>query len=478
MTRHDDASSVFRLPDLGEGLTSAEIVEWLVTEGDTVDVDQDVVVVETAKAAVEVPCPFAGTVAARHGEPGDSLAVGDALITIEPAAVGTPQQGSTTDGAEQYRTEERAGARVPAPTAVGARLGTDGSAEEAGEGSGAVLIGYGTGRGGSRRRRRPEAGTRERATRSGVNGHGPEGSSRGSDGDRPPEQRQAVRVISPLVRRMALESGLDLATIRGTGPGGVIRRADVEAVLTARAEPTVPPPAAAAPPMEQRIPLTGVRGAIAAKLATSRREIPDATTWVDADATAVVELRDTLRRVRPEDGIGLLALLARVIVTGLRRYPELNASVDTAAGEIVQHGSVHLSVATQSPRGLVVPVVHDADRMSTAELAAALREVTTAAKEGSLPPSRMTGGTFTLNNYGVYGVDGSTPILNHPEAGMLGVGRIAQKPWAHQGQLALRQVTQLSLTFDHRVCDGGTAGGFLRFVADCVEQPAVLLAEL
>jgi pyruvate dehydrogenase E2 component (dihydrolipoamide acetyltransferase) len=217
---------------------------------------------------------------------------------------------------------------------------------------------------------------------------------------------------------------------------------------------------------------------MAERLSTSRREIPDATTWVDVDATELLALRDTLHAARPDDGIGLLALLARITVAGLRRHPELNSSVDTDAQEIVQHGAVHLGFAAQSPRGLVVPVVRDAGSMTTVELAIALRELTDAAREGTLTPAQLTGGTFTLNNYGVFGVDGSTPIINHPEAAMLGVGRIIDRPWAHEGQIALRKITQLSFTFDHRVCDGGTAGGFLRFVADCVEQPAVLLGSI
>ncbi len=171
----------------------------------------------------------------------------------------------------------------------------------------------------------------------------------------------------------------------------------------------------------------------------------------------------------------MLALLAAVCVTGLRRFPELNAYVDTERQEIVQLPHVHLGFAAQTDRGLVVPVVRDAHAMTLAELAAALRERTEAAREGRLSPSDLTGGTFTLNNYGVFGVDGSTPIINHPEAAMLGVGRITDKPWAHKGKVKLRKVTQLSFTFDHRVCDGGVAGGFLRFVADCVERPEVLV---
>jgi pyruvate dehydrogenase E2 component (dihydrolipoamide acetyltransferase) len=229
---------------------------------------------------------------------------------------------------------------------------------------------------------------------------------------------------------------------------------------------------------ERRVPIQGAHRLMVDRLTTSRREIPDATTWVDVDATGLLRTKDALKAACPDAGIGVLPLMARIVVAGLQRFPALNSSVDLTAGEIVQHGAVNLGFAAQSPRGLVVPVVHGASGLTLTELAATLRELTAKAREGTLTPAEMTGGTFTLNNYGVYGVDGSTPIVNHPEAGMLGVGRIVDKPWVHKGRLRVRKVAQLGFTFDHRVCDGGTAGGFLRFVADCVEQPAVLLGDL
>lgn len=234
----------------------------------------------------------------------------------------------------------------------------------------------------------------------------------------------------------------------------------------------------AARPMPERIPLRGIRRAVADKLTRSRSEIPDATTWVDADATALVEAKDALRRTRPELGVGLLALLARVCVAALREFPELNSSVDADRQEIVRYGHVNLGFAAQTDRGLVVPVVRDAHLMTTAQIAAELARLTGLARSGGLPPEALTGGTFTLNNYGVFGVDGSTPIINHPEAALLGVGRVIDRPWVVDGAVVPRKMTQLSLTFDHRVCDGGAAGGFLRFVADCVENPAVLLTNL
>ncbi|MEU4746043.1 dihydrolipoamide acetyltransferase family protein, partial [Actinosynnema sp. NPDC023658] len=210
--------------------------------------------------------------------------------------------------------------------------------------------------------------------------------------------------------------------------------------------------------------------AVAEKLATSRREIPEATVWVDVDATDFLAARAAM------PSVSLLALLARFTVLGLRKFPELNSRVE--GDEVVVLDQVHLGFAAQTERGLVVPVVRDAQSLTTTGLASAIAARTASAREGKLAPADMTGGTFTVNNYGVFGVDGSAAIINHPEAAILGIGRIIDRPWAVAGQLAVRKVAQLTLAFDHRVCDGGTAGGFLRFVADCVESPVTALADL
>ena len=460
----------FKLPDLGEGLTEASIVTWLVQVGDVVAVDQPVVEVETAKAMVEVPCPYGGVVTARFGEEGTELPVGAPLLTV---AVGTPSQG------------------------------------DADEGSGNVLVGYGTAAAPARRRRvrpqddipatppgRPDASTQEVREE-----HAP---------TRP--RTGPVPVISPLVRKLAREHGVDLRELPGSGPDGLIMRADVESALrgtvqrqgadvshgagASRAEaeaeaaaaaveteavaPTAVAPAPTAGDATAggiRVPLRGIRGAVADKLTRSRREIPDATCWVDADATELMHARVAMNAAGGQK-ISVLALLARICTAALARFPELNSRVDLAAREVVQLDEVHLGFAAQTERGLVVPVVRDAHVRDAESLSAEFARLTESARAGRLTPGELTGGTFTLNNYGVFGVDGSTPIINHPEAAMLGVGRIVPKPWVHQGELAVRQVVQLSLTFDHRVCDGGTAGGFLRYVADCVEQPAVLLRTL
>ncbi|MFF5766343.1 dihydrolipoamide acetyltransferase family protein [Streptomyces tanashiensis] len=465
----------FKLPDLGEGLTEAEIVRWLVAVGDVVAIDQPVVEVETAKAMVEVPCPYGGVVTARYGEEGTELPVGAPLLTVAVGGTGAPEE----------LAEAAPGA---APTVAGA----DADAAVSSEYSGNVLVGYGTAGPAARRRRvrhanpaaaQAPAGTGAPAAvqapapaRASVAAPAPAAApapvpaSAGHTGPLP--------VISPLVRKLARDRGLDLREVRGSGPEGLILRADVELALAAlerpAAAPAPVPAAAVAAPAGERVPLRGVRGAVADKLSRSRTEIPDATCWVDADATELMAAR-TAMNAAGGPKISLLALLARICVHALARFPELNSTVDTTAREIVRLPSVHLGFAAQTPRGLVVPVVKDAGSRTAESLTAEFARLTEAARQGAITPADLTGGTFTLNNYGVFGVDGSTPIINHPEAAMLGVGRIIPKPWVHQGELAVRQVVQLSLTFDHRVCDGGTAGGFLRYVADCVEQPAVLL---
>ncbi|MFF5925516.1 dihydrolipoamide acetyltransferase family protein [Streptomyces hydrogenans] len=449
----------FKLPDLGEGLTEAEIVRWLVAVGDVVAIDQPVVEVETAKAMVEVPCPYGGVVTARFGEEGTELPVGAPLLTV---AVGASAAAGT--------------AAASAPETAGAASGSASSADSAvsSEYSGNVLVGYGTAGPAARRRRiRPQAPAVVNPTPNATAGPTP---TARATAVAVPAPEGPVPVISPLVRKLARDRGLDLREVRGSGPEGLILRADVERALTARETPAAPAPPAAASVAAagERIPLRGLRGAVADKLSRSRTEIPDATCWVDADATELMAARAAMNAAGGPK-ISLLALLARICAHALARFPELNATVDTATREIVRLPSVHLGFAAQTPRGLVVPVVRDAGARTAESLTEEFARLTESARQGTLTPADLTGGTFTLNNYGVFGVDGSTPIINHPEAAMLGVGRIIPKPWVHQGELAVRQVVQLSFTFDHRVCDGGTAGGFLRYVADCVEQPAVLL---
>ncbi|MGW4443640.1 dihydrolipoamide acetyltransferase family protein [Streptomyces sp. NPDC004682] len=493
----------FKLPDLGEGLTEAEIVRWLVDVGDVVAVDQPVVEVETAKAMVEVPCPYGGVVTARYGEEGTELPVGAPLITV---AVGSDEPGAEsaepTDAAGEesgnvlvgYGTRASSGRRRRVRTGIGVGIGAGPGDVPAADGSPETRPGSKSRTDVSHTDVSRTDGSRHDVSRppafpAASRTSAPPAPDRTPDrADAPPVHPDGpVAVISPLVRRIARDNGVDLRTLHGSGPDGLILRADVEDVLRSRTaapdrpaaarDTTTAPVTPSAPPGGLRIPLKGVRGAVADKLARSRREIPDATCWVDADATELMRARAAMNAVGAPK-ISLLALLARICTGALARHPELNSYVDTEAREIVQLDQVHLGFAAQTPRGLVVPVVRDAHARDAEGLTGEFARLTELAREGTLTPADLTGGTFTLNNYGVFGVDGSTPIVNHPEAAMLGVGRIVPKPWVHEGELAVRQVVQLSLTFDHRVCDGGTAGGFLRYVADCVEQPAVLLRTL
>ncbi|OZF33595.1 dihydrolipoamide acetyltransferase family protein [Rhodococcus sp. 14-2483-1-2] len=421
---------VFLLPDLGEGLTEAEIVQWKVKPGDTVTIDQVVVEVETAKASVEVPCPFEGVVGELHAAEGTSLAVGAPLISITGGAV-----ADTPATHERYREEERAG-------------------------SGNVLIGYGTGHGPAGRRKRSAA--------------APQWSEKAPQGapNRTTAQHISTpKVLSPIVRSMALRGGLDLGSIDAEGSHGVITRADVERALAGSA-------VASSPEGMTRIPITGIRKTIADKLSRSRAEIPEATVWVDVDATALLQARRDLDASIDGVKVTLLAVLAKLTMIALAKFPELNSTVDTAADEILRYENVGLGIAAQTSRGLMVPVVPQADKADLKELAERLAELTELARTGSLPAARLSGGTFTLNNYGVFGVDGSAAIINHPEAAILGIGRIIDRPWVVDGALAVRKVAQLSLAFDHRVCDGGVAGGFLRTVADFVENPVVALGSV
>lgn len=404
-----ETETAFALPDLGEGLTEATIVEWLVGVGDAIRVDQPVVEVETAKARVEVPAPVAGVVAVLHAEPGQTIPVGAALLTV------TQRQGAL---------DEPGVSSAPADE------------------SGRVLVGYGTSTQARRHRR-----ARPTAT-------APTNQTMAPPGDNRP-------VISPLVRRLARERGIDVAHVSGSGPHGTVLRRDVEAALSGSG---------------RRVPLTGARKFAAELYTRSRREIPEATVWVDVDATGMLDARAALRTARPNEPMSLLALLARFAVLGLRRFPELNARIEDDA--LVLLDEVHLGFAAQTDQGLIVPVVKSAHTMSTRELARAIGAHAADARTGTIAPGTLSGGTFTVNNYGVFGVDGSAAIINHPQVAILGMGRIIDRPWAVDGKLTVRKVTQLTLAFDHRACDGAVAGGFLRFVADCVESPITALGEL
>jgi pyruvate dehydrogenase E2 component (dihydrolipoamide acetyltransferase) len=284
-----------------------------------------------------------------------------------------------------------------------------------------------------------------------------------------------VRVISPLVRKIAHDHDIDLRGIEPTGFRGIVTKSDVERAIAAAQVSAAPAPTSAAG--ERRIPLNGFRKAVSTALSRSRSEIPEATVWVDVDATALWELRESARTAT-EPGPGLLAYIARFVVAGLKAYPVLNARLDTERDEIVEYDAINLGLAVQGERGLVVPAVIGADSMTTAALDEAIRDLTARARVGKATAEELAAGTFTLNNYGGFRVDGSAAIINHPQVAILGFGRIIDRPWVVEGQIVPRKITQMSFVFDHRVCDGGTAAGFMRSVADAIETPASAIARL
>lgn len=458
---------VFLLPDLGEGLVEVELVTWLVAVGDKVEVDQPIAEVETAKSVVEVPSPFEGTVTTLHGAQGDVLEVGKPLITIAaPESEGEPE---AEPGQGEPEGAPEAGSEAAAPELLSES--TPAQTQQAKpEGSGNVLIGYGTSDVLGVGRRRPSLAA---------------------------TSRSAPLVISPVVRKLANDNGIALADIHGSGEDGLIVRADVVAAIGSPAPGGSPPQRGVRAPHEvreiaaevpgvvhqrtglsvtARVPLSGMKKAAAASLVRSRREIPEATVWVDVDATALLELRAGLGESAP----GVLAFVSRFVAAGLANFPELNMSLENHDGvdELVTFAGINLGFAVQTQRGLMVPVLRNSQGRTARELDAAIAELAAQARAGRAGPTELSGGTFTINNYGVLGVDGSAVIINHPEAAMLGLGRIIDKPWVVDGELRVRKMTELTLAFDHRVCDGAVAAGFLRFVADAMENPAGVLADL
>ncbi|MBD1593444.1 2-oxo acid dehydrogenase subunit E2 [Arthrobacter sp. S1_S22] len=505
---------VFLLPDLGEGLTEAELVSWHVAVGDEISVDQPIAEVETAKSTVEVPSPYAGIVAELHGQPGETLDVGKPLISVTSVSVGGPAADAAAPAEpETEPSETELGQPLDEPAGTPAQAEAETYREEEKAGSGNVLIGYGTpgGHGVARRTRARKASSAGAVSTLPLeDGAADGGAAESADLDlsllrtRVPGKLGAV--ISPLVRRMAREHGVDLGELPGSGEGGLIMRRDVEAAISTPAveeravaeprpiaepapvaEPAEPRPSEAQGvdartglPISARTPVKGVRKVVATTMARSRSEIPEATVWVDVDATGLMELRGELKSGGAQVP-GLLAFIARFVTAGLKKYPELNTRIETAddgSQEIVSFDGINLGIAAQTDRGLVVPSVRAAEKLTARELDAEIRRLTDVARQGKATPTELGSGTFTLNNYGVFGVDGSAAIINHPEVAILGVGRIIDKPWVVNGDLAVRKVTELTLTFDHRVCDGGTAAGFLRFVADAIENPKSLLMDI
>jgi 2-oxoisovalerate dehydrogenase E2 component (dihydrolipoyl transacylase) len=461
----------FAMPDVGEGLTEAEVLEWRVAVGDTLTVNQVIAEIETAKAAVELPSPFAGRVQALLVEPGVTVRVGTPIITVDtqpgagelPAAVHAVQSAS-------------AGASTPANgTAVadggaGAKIG-----EVSADGRIATLVGYVSA--GASSVRRPRRGAEGAPVSVPVS---PPVSA--------PEVAATRQVRAPLatppVRKLAKELGIDLAAVTATRPDGVISRVDVENASAADhlGDHAAPPGGAVAQydprARELRVPIRGVRKATAAAMVASAFTAPHVTEFLTIDVTPMMELRDRMRR-RPEFAdvkLTPLAFVARAVCLAVRRTPELNAVFDEPAGEIVVKQYVHIGIAAATPRGLVVPVIRDADALDLAGVAHALTELAATARAGRTSLAAMTGGTFSITNVGVFGVDTGTPIINPGESAILALGSIKDAPWVLDGELAVRKVCQLALSFDHRVVDGQQGSQFLSDVGALLADPGLALA--
>jgi pyruvate dehydrogenase E2 component (dihydrolipoamide acetyltransferase) len=443
----------FRLPDLGEGLTDAELVQWLVAEGDAVALNQTIAEVETAKAVVELPSPFAGAVHRLHASAGDTVEVGAPLVSFalegedEPGGIPAPMP-------DPAAVEQATPAVVQAPPAASDVFPAD-EPEDTGVRQ-ATLVGYGAvGRSGSRPHRR---------ARRAVAPAPPASAPARREGER--ERPRS----SPPVRRLAKTLGVDLdALVVGDRP---ITRADVEAAARPSSVQE-PRQATSGEDRVTRIPIRGIRKHTAAAMVRSAFTAPHAATFVTIDVTETLRLLDELSHDRSLDGhrIGILAVTAKAVCLALGRTPVLGSRWDEEAGEIAQPSYVNLGIAVASDRGLVVPNVRDAETLSLVDLADAIGELVSTARAGSLSPAQLTGGTFTITNVGVFGVDGGVPILNPGEAGILAVGAVRRQPWEHEGGIALRDVVTLSLSFDHRLADGAEAARFLMDVAGVLRAP-------
>jgi pyruvate dehydrogenase E2 component (dihydrolipoamide acetyltransferase) len=494
----------FKLPDVGEGLTEGEILQWLVAVGDTVTVNQPLCEVETAKAAVELPSPYAGTVVELLFEAGTMVDVGTPIITIDtgggpaPAAAAAP--ATAAPATEAPATEAPADGEPAAGLIGGAAPG----------GRTAVLVGYGPRTTEARRRPRHSAeppaaippapgpgGGRPpllttapdmttKPVRHGGLEVGRQAEAHALAGDAAPSagvehgHRRPRPLAKPPVRKYAKDLGVDLTTVTGTGNGGVITRSDVDAAVSGArlvtTETAVPVPALVGG--EQRIPIKGVRKHTAAAMVASAFTAPHVTEFLTVDVTRMMKLRTRLA-ARPELAdvkVSPLLFVAKALLLAVKRHPMVNSSWDEAAQEIVVKDYVNLGIAAATPRGLVVPNIKGADRLSLAELAGALAELTATAREGRTAPADMSGGTITITNVGVFGVDTGTPILNPGESAILAFGAVREMPWVHKGKVVPRQVTQLALSFDHRIIDGELGSRFLADIGALLHDPGAALA--
>ncbi|MFF4800098.1 dihydrolipoamide acetyltransferase family protein [Streptomyces sp. NPDC001351] len=467
MTTMTEASvREFKMPDVGEGLTEAEILKWYVQPGDQVTDGQVVCEVETAKAAVELPIPYDGVVRDLHFPEGSTVDVGTPIIAVDVSG----------------------GATVPAPAQAAAPAAPVEEKKPEGSGRQPVLVGYGVAASSTKRRPRkgpelvvPEAST---AVQKELNGHGPVAATAAAG-----TAERARPLAKPPVRKLAKDLGVDLATVVPSGPDGIITREDVHAAVAPPAAEPVTAPAVSAPPApvpaydtarETRVPVKGVRKATAAAMVGSAFTAPHVTEFVTVDVTRTMKLVEELKRAPEEFGLqGLrvnpLLLIAKALLVAIKRHPEINASWDEANQEIVLKHYVNLGIAAATPRGLIVPNIKDAHDKTLPQLAEALGELVSTAREGKTSPAAMQGGTVTITNVGVFGVDTGTPILNPGESAILAIGAIKLQPWVHKGKVKPRQVTTLALSFDHRLVDGELGSKVLADVAAILEQPKKLI---
>jgi pyruvate dehydrogenase E2 component (dihydrolipoamide acetyltransferase) len=441
----------FRLPDVGEGLTEGEILQWLVKVGDTVVVNQPLVEVETAKAAVELPSPYAGLVTELMVEAGTTVAVGTPIITIDTEPGTAPVVPPAPDPATVAGARELAATEfVPTPKPQRE----------------AVLVGYGVMSGSvARRPRRTAATAPDQSTAPTAD----------------PAGRTQVRAKPP-VRKLAKDLGVDLTSVVPSGPDGTVTRDDVERqAARVRVGPDdssaglVLSSGGTAVLGDRREQVRGVRKYMAEAMVRSAFTIPHVTEWTEVDVTRSVKLVHRLRETPGfhEARVGPLLLVARAVLLMAKVVPEVNAVWDEDSGDIVYKDHVNLGFAADTPRGLIVPNIKAADRLSLPELAVALKELVGTARSGRTSPADMAGGTFTITNVGVFGIDGGTPIINPGESAILAVGAFRERPWVHKGKVRPRWVVQLALSFDHRFIDGATGARFLGGVASVLSDPAM-----
>jgi 2-oxoisovalerate dehydrogenase E2 component (dihydrolipoyl transacylase) len=470
----------FKLPDLGEGLTEGEILKWLVQPGDEVRLNQPIVEVETAKAAVEIPSPYAGLVTALHHAEGETVDVGSPIITfdIDPggAANGVGGGGVAAPGQTKVAAAADMVPQIPHEPGLVGGPAPKAATEEKIE----VLVGSGPKSGNlTRRARKPAAPSTDAPP---APARPPARVSAAAVGARAAEVAGEVHVLAkPPVRKLARDLGVDLRQLTGSGPGGTVTRGDVEAaagggeLADVSTLPRRQPPA---PGAEERIPVKGVRKATAAAMVSSAFTAPHVTEFVTLDVTPMMEMVERLKSMREfaEVRVTPLLLVAKALLVAVRRHPMVNSTWDEAAQEIVVKHAVNLGIAAATPRGLIVPNIKGADALSLPELAAELQQLVATARDGRTAPADMQHGSITITNVGVFGVDNGTPILNPGEAAILCFGAVRDMPWVHDGQIAIRKVTQLSLSFDHRIVDGQLGSQFLADVAALLADPGLFLA--